>query len=444
MKRYEYALSFFERFSAAHPAIAAAEVSDYFTGIAHMGDAHPEKAIPIYASISKSSAHVQLADNIIFCYALAEFEVGNYEEATRLLNNFPTQFADSDRIDAALFLAAASRYNEGAVAEAGSQFEKFASLFFTSEFSSRALLFAGLCEERLNHPEIALAFYQRALEGGLAADDRAAALSGQASAFMATGNHFQALAVLGRLSEESQSEAAREYALFWKGRLLYSAGRWTEARNALDKFTNLHPASPFADDALFFSARAARMSNDYWEAVRLFQRLNFLYPNNELSEHAILEAAECKMEAGETELAEEDFKSFAERNVNSPLRSLAFYNMAKILKNSSEFAEALERFRVAACDQTDEMSVKCRLEIASCLVHLGRNDQAVAELVGVVRGAYPPGWAECAHLQVARLLEREGQEEQARQVYDAVARAYPLAAAGAVGQLGIDRLNSEN
>jgi TolA-binding protein len=265
----------------------------------------------------------------------------------------------------------------------------------------------------------------------------------QAFANMSMGNPDQALKVFSAIVEQHQKDSVAEYASFWTGRLLYSSGRWQDARQALEKFVVLFPDSRLVDEALFFAARAARMGADYHRAADLFHQLNTLSAGSPFSDQAYVEAAECMLEAGEAVPAIKEFQDFIEKNVSSPLRPVVLYDMGKALQRSGKFEDAIDQFKAAAGGQTTELAASSHFAVAECLAELDRSDEAIAELVGMVRGAYPPGWAERAQLQVARLLERNGQVEEARHVYAAVAQTYRIDAAGIVAKRALDRLDAE-
>jgi TolA-binding protein len=432
-----------EKFAADNPSAAAAVAAKYFAGIGYVRSGQPQKAVRIYELLVREQTDPRLADNVAFGYGLAEFAQGNFREADRILRRFASQHIDSEVIDAAIFFAAASRFERGLIADADAEFLNFAGLFASSSLYAHALLFAGLCEEKLNHPENALILYERASESGISQNSCLVATAGRAAASMAMGDTERALALLALMAEEQRGNAAGEAALFWTGRLLYASGQWNEAQAALEEFTKAYPASPLADDAFFFSARAARTETDYPAAVRLFRALNSQYQESVFAERSVVESAECMLEAGEALDAARTFKEFIDNNVASPLRPLALYNMGKALQRTGKYVEAIEQFKAAAGGETNELAAGSHFAIAECLSELDRSGEAVAVLVGMVGGAYPPDWAERAQLQVARLLERDGQVDEARHVYASIVQTYQRDAAGIVAKRALDRLKIE-
>jgi len=213
------------------------------------------------------------------------------------------------------------------------------------------------------------------------------------------------------------------------------------ASQTLQKFAGVFPFSSLADDALFFSARASRLNSDYHGAIQLFRSLIDAFPDSHHRERATIEAAECMLESGQADAAAEELQTFIEHSISSPLRPLVLYDMGKALQRSGKFEAAIEQYKAAAGGETTALAASSHFAIAECLAELDQNDEAVAVLISMVRAAYPPGWAERAQLQVARLLERDGQLVEAVHVYEAVAQTYKTDAAAMVAHRALQRLN---
>jgi TolA-binding protein len=117
--------------------------------------------------------------------------------------------------------------------------------------------------------------------------------------------------------------------------------------------------------------------------------------------------------------------------------------MGKALQRAGNFEAAVEQYKAASGDETTELAARSRFAIAECLAEMDRGNEALAELIAISQGGFPAGWAERAQLQVARLLERDGKTDEARQVYASVASIYGNDAAGMVALQAIERLDTE-
>jgi TolA-binding protein len=309
--------------------------------------------------------------------------------------------------------------------------------------AAEALLWAGVCEEKLNHPANAAALYGRSLRMGGSKHTRALAHYGIARSEMSLMDVEAAGRALGAVIEEAPPESLAEQAYFWRGRFDYAAGLWASAQENLLKLASMSPPSPLADDALFFAARAARNSSDFPRAIEMFQELGKRFPQSPLLEQADIEAAQCMIEAGRAEEAARKFEDFIKNNVGSLLRPMALYDMGRALQRAGKFEQAIEQYRAAEGGERTELAARARFAIAECLTELDRGPEAIAELTSITRGGYLAGWAERAQLQMARLLERNGQKEEARHIYLAVSGTYKDDAAGIVAQRALTRLDSE-
>jgi TolA-binding protein len=149
------------------------------------------------------------------------------------------------------------------------------------------------------------------------------------------------------------------------------------------------------------------------------------------------------IEAGEAGPAAQRFEEFINKNLDSPLRPLALYDMGRALQRAGKFERAIEQYRAAAGDKSTEMAARARFAIADCLAELDHGAEATAELFSIAQGGFPAGWADRAQLQVARLLERDDRPDEALQIYSTVATTYSDDAAGIVALRAMKRLKPD-
>jgi TolA-binding protein len=352
-------------------------------------------------------------------------------------------FPRSHMADAAHFFGAAAKYKAGLAADAARDFEELPVLFPESALKGEALLWAGICSEKAQQPERALKLYGNALQVTTQPDVRSDALYSLAWAELSLADDAAAMIALDQLVEEFPGSPLTEHAYFLRGRLNFAKNLWEPAERDLLALSAAFPASEFADDAYFFAGKAAYNSSDYARAAKLFHDIPVLFPESPLHDQASIEGSECMIAAGNADAAAEEFERFVKDNLDSPLRPIALYDMGKALQRAGDFEAAVEQYRAASGDETTELAARSRFAIAECLAELDRSTEAIAELIAISQGAFPMGWAERAQLQVARLLERDGKTDEARQVYASVAASYGNDAAGMVALKAIDRLDME-
>ncbi len=425
-----------------HPA-PISTAARYFLGISRMKAGDFEGAVGLFRTLLDNSPDFEFSDRAAYAWGWIEFTRKDYRMAEEAFSRIIAMFPHSPLVDRAHFYGAASKYKAGQLADAAQEFEAMTALFPNSPLNGEASLWAGICSEKMQQPDRALKLYGNALQLGSSPNVRAEALYAVAWTELGLADDAAAIVVIDKLIDEFPRSALAEQAYLLRGRLNYGKRLWEPASRDLLTLSTAFPASELADDALFFAARATRNSADYTTAAALFQELPVRFQDSPLIEHAEIERAECLIEAGNADAAAREFEQFIKNNLDSPLRPLALFDMGKALQRAGDFEAAIEQYRAASGDETTELAARSRFAIAECLAELDRSGEAVAELIKISQGRFPPGWAERAQLQIARLLERDSQMEEARQVYLSVAAGYGDDAAGMVALKAIDRLDRE-
>ena len=443
LDRYGKASSLLERAVKKYPSAPTLPPARYFLGISRLKSGDPGGAAGPFRILSHDNPGFRLSDRAAFASGWIEFELGNHEAAGSIFSRLPSRFPHTRLADRARFFTSASYYKRGLFGVAGEEFQKIPVLFPDSPLGGEAMLWAGKCEEKMNHPRNALALYHGALQQNQGPEIRAQTIYALAWTRLALADREGAAASFGGLLGGRPRSALAEQARFWKGRLDYADGRWKPAMESLLELYRRSPESALADDALFFAARAAYNSSAYARAIELFETLTRTLPQSPLIEQAEIEAAQCMIEAGKADLAARKFERFIENNLDSPLRPLALYYMGRALQRAGNFEGAIEQYKAGGGGETTELGARARFAIAECLAELDRSTEAVAELIEITRGGFPAGWAERAHLQLARLLERDNRPEEARQVYGAIAAEYGDDAAGIVALKAVERLDAQ-
>ncbi|MBI5117435.1 tetratricopeptide repeat protein [Candidatus Poribacteria bacterium] len=428
----------------SYPSARTVAPARYFLGLSRMKAGDAAGALEIFRVLADNNMEFELADRAALAYGWLAFSGRDYETAVKVFTQIESKFPRTEFADFAWFFTGASHYRQRLPRTAGAHFQRLPKLFPKSRLNAEALIWAGLCEERLNNPANALRLYEQALQMSREPLVRAEALYSMGWAAMRLANSGASTAAFVKLTSEYPREPLAEHAYYWQGRLDFGNGRWDGARESLFKLSEIFPNSPLADASLFFAARAARKSSDYPKAVALFESLTSRYPRSLLLDQAEIEAAESTIEGGGAALAAQKLQSFIDKNVASPLRPLAVYDMGKALQRAGKFDEAIEQYRIAPRGESTEPAARSRFAIAECLAELDRTGEAVAELVAIARGGFPAGWPERAQLQAARLLERDGRPNEARQMYESVAETYGDDAAGMVALKAIRRMEKES
>jgi tetratricopeptide (TPR) repeat protein len=440
---YENSIVLLETLDQKHAPVSEDMPGKYFVGAARLRTGDLEGASEAFRFLLQYDPRFELARRAHFQVGMIEFVLGRYDSAADILGDLPPGFNATGLGDSAAFFAAAARYKMGRYESAAAGFHGLPSMFPDSPLAIESVFWAGVCEEKLGHPREAIVLYEETGRQAGHTDVGKDAMYGLAWTELGFADIEKAKAAFEWLAEESSRIQFAEQAHFWKGRLNYAEGRWQEAIESLLHLNSLYPHSRLADAGLFFAARATRKSSDYDGAIRLFEKLIEEYPESAFIEQAEIESAECMIEAGMAGTAAHRFEQFIQNRLDSPLRPLALYDMGRALQRAGEFENAIEQYKAAAGDETTELAARCRFAIAECLAELDRGGEATAELIGMAQGGFPIGWGARARLQVARLLEREGRNEEARQIYSTVAVEYADDAAGMVAMKAVERIDSD-
>jgi len=442
MGKYVTASTYLERLGRRHASSPEAVPARYFLGISRMKSDDLAGAVEAFRGLLERNPQFELADRAGFVVGWSEFLTGDYESAGDIFAKLSLDFKQSPLADSTRFFASATRYKNGLFEAAGAGFREIPVLFPDSPLVAESLLWAGMCDEKLERQERASEMYRSALQLCVEPGTSADALYALAWAELGLADGAGAAAAFERLADEHPRSALTERAHFWKGRIDYASGEWEQSMESLLRLNRSFPGSDLADDALFFAARAARRSSDYSKAIGLFEELTQQFPESPFFEQSEIEAAECMIEAGKAGEAARRFERFIDNNLDSPLRPLALYDMGRALQRAGRFESAIEQYRAAAGDETTELAARAHFAIAECLAELDLGARAMAELISIAQGGFPAGWEDRAQLQVARLLERDDRPEEALQMYNTIAAAYGDEAAGMVALKAMERIGS--
>jgi len=122
---------------------------------------------------------------------------------------------------------------------------------------------------------------------------------GSAPAVKGTGGH-------GR-------EAKPLKTLYKKGRNLYLAGSYNEARAVFASILQLYPESSYADNALYWSGESFYRDKDYTAALKMFSSVVERYPNGNKVADALLMIGTCQDKLGRRSDAAAVYKKLVDK-----------------------------------------------------------------------------------------------------------------------------------
>ncbi len=356
--RYEEALPHLQAAAAASP-----EVADYALlawGEAEQRRGVPQEAIPPLSRLLATYPESPLVEPALLLLAESQATALDLSGATLSLRAHLDRFSASTRAPAARLLLARVRLRAGDPAEG---LPLLLELWREEPASGTAEEAAALLEA-LGAPapvtEADLFARARALYRSEAFSQAVAALAPFAglpgpwqeeARYLLGQSHFR----LREYPEAARHLAAaashggpyQVRALFWGARARTRQGDTSGANAQLERFLQLRPTHPLADDALFLLAENLEDLGRRQEALQAFARVERAYPDGEYADVALWRQAWIHIREGEMRQARPLLQTLAERRA-SPYASQALFWEGRLLEAAGDREGALQRFQSAA------------------------------------------------------------------------------------------------
>ncbi|OGQ04822.1 MAG: tol-pal system protein YbgF [Deltaproteobacteria bacterium RBG_19FT_COMBO_58_16] len=93
--------------------------------------------------------------------------------------------------------------------------------------------------------------------------------------------------------------------MYERGQLLFSSGRYIDARSAFMELADLHPGHDLADNAIYWAGEAYYSEKDFTSALARFQEVADRYPERNKAPDALLKVGYSYFEISDTVMARE-------------------------------------------------------------------------------------------------------------------------------------------
>lgn len=204
----------------------------------------------------------------------------------------------------------------------------------------------------------------------------------------------------------------------------YANGRWSDAQGELDQFLRQFPQDERAGTAMFLLAESLVQQGKYAEARKGFLRMLEHDPHHQLACKAIFRTGETSYLSGDREEARRELKWFREHYPNDPLNAFVLNYLGEIALAAEEpkearllYEEALERFpRSVVLDQ-------CRFGLGRVLELQGEAEQARGQYRFLAEAGGP--LADDATVQIGISYYNRGQYDEAETAFLAAVRGFP-------------------
>lgn len=299
------------------------------------------------------------------------------------------------------------------------------SKYPASPLSAAARLNTGLAYYRLRDYDNAIAWLKRA---GNDKSNRPRATILHAISLQKKQQYAEADTLLETaLNEFSGTDSAPEI-LYYRADGMRLAGRPADAVPVFERITTDWPASPFADDALFFAADSAVQARDYSKAGTLLDKLEQSFPSHTYKDSTHLLRGRILAASGtdaDLRTAVTEFESAGTTARNERTRLLSRYYLARTQQRLRQHQEALTSAepvlqKVTAGEHTDLGGILVLAAVSNLAVD--KADTA-AEQAGNYLDMFPTGSRrveahEARAIARARKADRAGADADLKAISD--------------------------
>jgi len=225
--------------------------------------------------------------------------------------------------------------------------------------------------------------------------------------------------------EDVRSDSLRRVVRFQEGLASHRNGQYVDAASTLRSLVDNHPSSPWAADALFWSADSHYQMENWNEARTLFQRYLDTYPDAAQQAGARYAVGWTAFKQGDYEAAVQHFRQFLNtydgQDTDIPYRQDARLRLADSYFALKQYDRAVEAYRRVEGDGSDYATYRA----GEALNYAGRRDEAVETLQRLVDRTTSASWRPEALYRLGSVHFQEQNYEAAREAYRRFLEAYP-------------------
>ena len=420
--------------------------------------------------LKKYSDHEQIALGTYYL-GLSQLQREKYEESRKTLQGFVAKFPKNSEVAHADYRIAECSYQLGDLEKAATEFLQALAKHEKDPFREFAWAYLGDAQRRLGRHEAAVNSLKKSLElfpkGRMAVEAR----FGLAQAYEELDDVEQAAKTYREVAADKASARA-DAAQFALGNLLFAKQKYADSLTEYKRVETLFPTSRLVSVARLNAGFAHYQLQQYADALPLFEQAAFdqgqavtagywkgltlkalgdfsaaatalndvanrAEEDNPLAESILFQLAACHRRAGESEQAERRFLEVADRWPGGQFadQSLYFATEAMLIVADQTDDKAVRQQKLQAAElvldrfdrdyETSGIRFAQRLQRARFLeLRSGEGDiqQAIGLYRSVVEESQNPQTTSDARLQLARLLQSQGDQEAALAAISPLAR----------------------
>lgn len=359
---------------------------------------------------------------------LAQYDLAQWEEANKTLDQYIRRYESTDVTGEALYLLGNTYLALGKTNDAQRYFD-------------RALAVQGIPEALQQEVAFqkAMAYYRNEQYTRAATDftklyesQRGSDLAGDAL-FYAAESNYQAnnLDVATRLfrtylrdyGDEPHADAA-QYALAWS---YFKAGDYANAAANFERFLNQYQTRdaeiPYRTDAILRLADSYYAMKRYSDAVRAYARAS---EESDRKDYVLYQTAQAQANAGNTTQAIAAYRKLRSEHPRSDWSTAAQYQIGALHFQLQQYDQAIAEFqRLIQEAPNDPLAARAQYSIGDALYNAGRLDEAV-DAYRAVLDRYPRSpYAAEAVSSIQFALMSAGQERQATRILEEYQKSNP-------------------
>ncbi|MCA9186217.1 MAG: tetratricopeptide repeat protein, partial [Planctomycetales bacterium] len=416
------------------------------------------ESLPLYVQFVKDHKDHESAPQALYNAAFAAMELGQYDQAIKLTEQFEKGFAGDRLAPDVLYVRAESELLGGDAEAAANTYDKLIQEHSDHAHGTTWVLRRGLALFLLKQYQSAIELLRPTIEKLTAAEDRAEALFLIGSSMRQLKQNEQAVQTLeaalsaspnGKRSGEIQLELANargqaqtkdaaieelksmianakpdavlDRAHYQLAEYAYANGQLPLAIENYSIVLDKWPDSALATHARYGKGWAQLRSGALEDAVKTLSQLIEADTTTSLAQRALLARGMCRQQLKQYEAAAQDIREFLATSPKGNDRADALYVQGLSLVGQQKLDDAIETFRNLLAEHRDYgQADKVRYELGWALQSAGNREEAIAEFQQLATLFPDSNFAPEANYHIAEAAY------DARQ-YDAALKSYQIA-----------------
>lgn len=382
-----------------------------------------KEAVENYDAVIKEFPDSYYADYAQYQLGVALSKEKGFDSAILAFNTLIANFPQSKFIDQAYYQIATIYFHQGEFSQAQEQLQDLIKEFPHSQIKTQATFLKAFAHYNSEDYVQALEVFKQVLRESTETKLKMKAQYQIGFCFYQMGKEENAINEFDKfLTLYSEDELSCDV-LFWLGKYYYRQKGFPQAQKHFTRLRQNFPHNELADDALFWQAKALFNQGRLKASLDELQNLQTQYPDSELMADVILFKGDIFKSQGEIERAEDLYREVYEKFKEADFARIAHKKIAGILQEQRLFPEAIEELNKALGSGSGDFNAQVQFAIAQCWEEQQKLEQALDGYLKVCY-LYPQRvpWARLAQLKCAQIFERQALWNQARSIYEELAK----------------------